>query len=464
MKQTSKSRGSSPAAKQAVEAPGNRHRRNRKRLSKRVKRPKNIWGPEEDAKLLELIDLYGPSRWSMIASFMPGREGKQCRERWHNHLNPHIMKDSWSEEEDLRLFLLYKLYGSKWSVLSFMFSGRTDNSIKNHWNSIMKKKVRRFETYLRGVVESGNFAGLDPLDVDLIHRIKRAEFDNKNSRKGRTRDYAGFFKKNGLTQFVRASDPQAVQDDPVVRETLMAPESVLQELVGGMQVTEHRHALAPVTRRLMEDQHSIVGGPAEPQTAEKHPRSSFRAARMVIKENLDLMAGKVEILASKISFTDFGVSAAKAHPKRSTLEHLEFKTDAKQPVFSSRVFAELTPNSLLSKDDRDCHLQTTANCAKNDLLPDCREPITSLCFNTFFAARDGPSAPSPMPLQANQSVYSSEPSQANCFAHFRALLTPTKRVLDLSNRKFLNSRSSAKAASVFSNLKSLDISKSLEYY
>ena len=66
-------------------------------LSKKNKQ--GPWTPEEDAKVKALVKELGPKKWSIIASNLPGRIGKQCRERWHNHLNPLIRKDSWSPAE-----------------------------------------------------------------------------------------------------------------------------------------------------------------------------------------------------------------------------------------------------------------------------------------------------------------------------------------------------------------------------
>ncbi|KAK9688230.1 Myb-like DNA-binding domain [Popillia japonica] len=81
---------------------------------------KGPWTKEEDEKVKELVKKYGPKKWTLIARHLKGRIGKQCRERWHNHLDPNINKSAWTEQEDR---IIYQAHKHK-RINSWVISGR----------------------------------------------------------------------------------------------------------------------------------------------------------------------------------------------------------------------------------------------------------------------------------------------------------------------------------------------------
>lgn len=103
---------------------------------------KGPWKEEEDTKLSELVEKYGPKDWSTIAGHIPGRIGKQCRERWFNHLSPDVRKTNWTPEEDSIIIDAHSKYGNKWTNISKLLDGRPANAIKNHWNSTLLKRIQ----------------------------------------------------------------------------------------------------------------------------------------------------------------------------------------------------------------------------------------------------------------------------------------------------------------------------------
>ena len=154
---------------------------------------KGPWTEEEDKNLILLVEKYGPEKWSYISSFLPERIGKQCRERWFNHLCPTVNKTSWSKEEEIILYLMHKKYGNKWSLLCKFLPGRTDNTIKNHWNSTMKKKIDIISQEYNLICFGKNEKEIESIENDILQKCEEVvKDDNKVFYEEKKKNYDKF--------------------------------------------------------------------------------------------------------------------------------------------------------------------------------------------------------------------------------------------------------------------------------
>ncbi|XP_042377723.1 myb-related protein 308-like [Zingiber officinale] len=136
---------------------------------------KGAWTREEDDKLIAHIQAHGEGCWRSLpkaAGLL--RCGKSCRLRWMNYLRPDLKRGNFTEEEDKLIVNLHALLGNKWSVIAARLPGRTDNEIKNYWNSHIKRKLvgqgldpRTHLPLKAGVRQSSTDEGDCSCDLDL---------------------------------------------------------------------------------------------------------------------------------------------------------------------------------------------------------------------------------------------------------------------------------------------------------
>ncbi|RZC45176.1 hypothetical protein C5167_038133 [Papaver somniferum] len=102
-----------------------------------------IYFPIQCRLLVRLVQEYGVKKWAFIASLIGRRIGKQCRERWFNHLRPDIKRDAWTLDEEIALVEAHSAMGNRWAEIAKRIPGRTENSIKNHRNTTWRRQMNK---------------------------------------------------------------------------------------------------------------------------------------------------------------------------------------------------------------------------------------------------------------------------------------------------------------------------------
>ncbi|CAN6847566.1 unnamed protein product [Brassica oleracea] len=108
------------------------------------KMKKGLWSPEEDSKLMQYMITNGQGCWSDVAkNACLQRCGKSCRLRWINYLRPDLKRGAFSPQEEELIIRFHSILGNRWSQIAARLPGRTDNEIKNFWNSTIKKRLKK---------------------------------------------------------------------------------------------------------------------------------------------------------------------------------------------------------------------------------------------------------------------------------------------------------------------------------
>eukprot|EP00304_Pavlova_gyrans_P003349 CAMPEP_0206044954 /NCGR_PEP_ID=MMETSP1466-20131121/14510_1 /ASSEMBLY_ACC=CAM_ASM_001126 /TAXON_ID=44452 /ORGANISM="Pavlova gyrans, Strain CCMP608" /LENGTH=532 /DNA_ID=CAMNT_0053419871 /DNA_START=45 /DNA_END=1643 /DNA_ORIENTATION=- len=135
------------------------------------RRSRVLWSADEDARLLHAVESQGAVGWDGIAAEVGSRKAWQCRERWHNHLKPGLVKSKWSAREDATLLHLVKEHGQKWGDFTRAFPGRSNTALKNRFHQLRRLPNRRMENAHVLAPQHGCATGIvvEPTTLPVAH-------------------------------------------------------------------------------------------------------------------------------------------------------------------------------------------------------------------------------------------------------------------------------------------------------
>ncbi|XP_044487443.1 transcription factor MYB35-like [Mangifera indica] len=151
---------------------------------------KGIWTAEEDAKILAYVSKHGAGNWTSVPKRAGLRRcGKSCRLRWTNYLRPDLKHENFTPQEEELIVRLHAAIGSRWSIIAQQLPGRTDNDVKNYWNTKLRKKLSEMgidpvthKPFSQILADYGNIGGLQKSGnrIGSFNRDMKSAFKSKS--------------------------------------------------------------------------------------------------------------------------------------------------------------------------------------------------------------------------------------------------------------------------------------------